>query len=96
MMDLVHTKQTTIIITTHYIEEARQANVVRHSGNACCCLHRSIMLMYIIQVGLMRDGQLLAESEPNALINSYGMGVGFNVLSKCVCESIISVKLVSQ
>ncbi|CAI8037609.1 ABC transporter G family member 23 [Geodia barretti] len=35
---------------------------------------KSIMLMYIIQVGLMRDGQLLAESEPNALINSYGMG----------------------
>ena len=35
------------------------------------------MLMYIIQVGLMRDGQLLAESEPYALINSYGMGVGF-------------------
>jgi ABC-type multidrug transport system ATPase subunit len=55
MMELVSTKQTTIIITTHYIEEARQANAV----------------------GLMRDGQLLAESEPNALINSYGMGVGF-------------------
>ena len=28
-----------------------------------------------IQVGLMRDGQLLEQSEPNALINYYGMAV---------------------
>lgn len=51
MIELASNQQTTIIITTHYIEEARQANVV----------------------GLMRDGQLLAESEPNALIASYSM-----------------------
>jgi ABC-type multidrug transport system ATPase subunit len=51
LLELVSTKQTTIVITTHYIEEARQAHVV----------------------GLMRDGLLLAESAPNALIESHGM-----------------------
>jgi ABC-type multidrug transport system ATPase subunit len=51
LTELVSSTQTTIILTTHYIEEARQANVV----------------------GLMRDGQLLAESDPNALINFYRM-----------------------
>ena len=32
-------------------------------------------LLCSVQVGLMRDGQLLAESEPNALISHYGMRV---------------------
>ncbi|XP_069115666.1 ABC transporter G family member 20-like isoform X2 [Argopecten irradians] len=41
--------KTTIIITTHYIEEARQANTV----------------------GLMRGGRLLAEEEPNVLIQQH-------------------------
>ncbi|OWF47833.1 ABC transporter G family member 20 [Mizuhopecten yessoensis] len=41
--------KTTIIITTHYIEEARQANTV----------------------GLMRGGRLLAEEEPNILIQKH-------------------------
>ncbi|XP_060081925.1 ABC transporter G family member 20-like [Ylistrum balloti] len=41
--------KTTIIITTHYIEEARQANTV----------------------GLMRGGRLLAEEEPNTLIQNH-------------------------
>ena len=39
----------TIIITTHYIEEARRADVV----------------------GLMRDGHLLAEDAPQALLDAY-------------------------
>jgi ABC-type multidrug transport system ATPase subunit/ABC-type multidrug transport system permease subunit len=39
----------TIILTTHYIEEARSANVV----------------------GFMRDGKLLAEDNPNALLEKY-------------------------
>ncbi|KAL5019992.1 hypothetical protein ScPMuIL_002884 [Solemya velum] len=43
--------KTTIIITTHYIEEARQAD----------------------KVGLMRNGQLLAEEAPNTLIQSFNM-----------------------
>ena len=28
LMDMVQTKRTTVIITTHYIEEARQAHAV--------------------------------------------------------------------
>lgn len=41
---------TTIIITTHYIDEAGQAD----------------------RVGLMRDGRLLAEDSPTALMERYG------------------------
>ncbi|XP_056011638.1 ABC transporter G family member 20-like [Ostrea edulis] len=41
--------KTAIIITTHYIEEARQAD----------------------KVGLMRNGRLLAEDSPTALMNLY-------------------------
>jgi ATP-binding cassette, subfamily H len=40
----------TIIVTTHYIEEARQADLV----------------------GLMRDGALLAQGPPRALMSKYG------------------------
>lgn len=32
MTELVTTQHTTIIITTHYIEEARQANMVSHQA----------------------------------------------------------------
>ncbi|VDI71215.1 Hypothetical predicted protein [Mytilus galloprovincialis] len=41
--------ETTIIITTHYIEEARQANMV----------------------GLMRNGKLLAEDNPQKLVDAF-------------------------
>ncbi|KAL5460126.1 hypothetical protein EMCRGX_G033553 [Ephydatia muelleri] len=46
LTQLIQTQQTTIVITTHYIEEARQAHLV----------------------GLMRDGVLLAEQNPNELM----------------------------
>ncbi|CAF3899036.1 unnamed protein product [Rotaria sp. Silwood1] len=46
---LSQTSKTTIMITTHYIEEARKAN----------------------RVGLMRSGRMLAEDEPNHLVNQY-------------------------
>ncbi|CAF2873493.1 unnamed protein product [Rotaria sp. Silwood2] len=46
---LSQTSKTTIMITTHYIEEARKAN----------------------RVGLMRSGRMLAEDEPNHLLNQY-------------------------
>ncbi|CAF1059337.1 unnamed protein product [Rotaria sp. Silwood1] len=46
---LSQTSKTTIMITTHYIEEARKAN----------------------RVGLMRSGRILAEDEPNHLLNQY-------------------------
>lgn len=79
----------TIIITTHYIEEARQANVVRpkvdpsqtDKQNRPVRSWNSIYLFLILtpslsffqQVGLMRHGELLAESPPEMLITKYGV-----------------------
>ncbi|XP_065841203.1 ABC transporter G family member 20-like [Oscarella lobularis] len=52
LREIVTRSTTTIMITTHYIEEARQADVV----------------------GLMRNGKILAESEPNRLMQKHGFG----------------------
>ncbi|TNM99469.1 hypothetical protein fugu_012502 [Takifugu bimaculatus] len=49
LVEIVKTGKVSVIITTHYIEEARQANVV----------------------GLMRNGHLLAESPPDALMKQH-------------------------
>ena len=62
--------QTTIVITTHYIEEARQAHLV------CIyfvCTHQfhNHCLITLFQVGLMRDGILLAEDPPTSLIQTH-------------------------
>ncbi|XP_075256788.1 ABC transporter G family member 20-like isoform X2 [Convolutriloba macropyga] len=51
LVNLSSTNETTILITTHYIEEARQAN----------------------KVGLMRQGVLLSEGEPESLIKQRGL-----------------------
>ncbi|XP_061084690.1 ABC transporter G family member 20 [Conger conger] len=50
LVEIVRGGQVSVIITTHYIEEARQANVV----------------------GLMRNGHLLAEAPPDALMKQHG------------------------
>ncbi|KAM9804100.1 ABC transporter G family member 20 [Neosynchiropus ocellatus] len=49
LVDIVKTGKVSVIITTHYIEEARQANVV----------------------GLMRNGRLLAEGHPDAVMKQH-------------------------
>uniref|UniRef100_A0A8C4F457 ATP-binding cassette, sub-family H, member 1 n=1 Tax=Dicentrarchus labrax TaxID=13489 RepID=A0A8C4F457_DICLA len=49
LVEIVKTGKVSIIITTHYIEEARQANVV----------------------GLMRNGCLLAEGPPDAVMKQH-------------------------
>uniref|UniRef100_A0A6Q2Z4G9 ABC transporter domain-containing protein n=1 Tax=Esox lucius TaxID=8010 RepID=A0A6Q2Z4G9_ESOLU len=49
LVEIVKTGKVSVIITTHYIEEARQANVV----------------------GLMRNGRLLAEGEPETLMKHH-------------------------
>uniref|UniRef100_A0A3Q3WKV5 Uncharacterized protein n=1 Tax=Mola mola TaxID=94237 RepID=A0A3Q3WKV5_MOLML len=49
LVEIVKTGKVSVIITTHYIEEAQQANVV----------------------GLMRNGNLLAESPPEALMKMH-------------------------
>ncbi|KAF2897117.1 hypothetical protein ILUMI_09058 [Ignelater luminosus] len=48
-LDLTNTRNTTIIITTHYIDEASQSHMV----------------------ALMREGYLLVEESPNALLNQF-------------------------
>ncbi|XP_039995091.1 ABC transporter G family member 23 [Xiphias gladius] len=49
LVEIVKTGKVSVIITTHYIEEARQANVV----------------------GLMRNGHLLAEGPPDAVMKQH-------------------------
>lgn len=49
LVEIVKTGKVSVIITTHYIEEARQANVV----------------------GLMRNGYLLAEGTPEAVMKQH-------------------------
>ncbi|XP_030643013.1 ABC transporter G family member 20 [Chanos chanos] len=49
LVDIVRGGQVSVIITTHYIEEARQANMV----------------------GLMRNGRLLAEAPPEAVMKQH-------------------------
>uniref|UniRef100_A0A8C2CUR9 ATP-binding cassette, sub-family H, member 1 n=1 Tax=Cyprinus carpio TaxID=7962 RepID=A0A8C2CUR9_CYPCA len=49
LVDIVRGGEVSVIITTHYIEEARQANTV----------------------GLMRNGQLLAEGPPDAVMKQH-------------------------
>ncbi|KAM9466438.1 ABC transporter G family member 23 isoform 1-T1 [Clarias gariepinus] len=49
LVEIVKEGQVSVIITTHYIEEARQANMV----------------------GLMRNGRLLAEAKPEAIMKQH-------------------------
>ncbi|XP_062863493.1 ABC transporter G family member 23 isoform X2 [Trichomycterus rosablanca] len=49
LVEIVRDGRVSVIITTHYIEEARQANTV----------------------GLMRNGRLLAEAEPEAIMKKH-------------------------
>ncbi|GIX76681.1 ABC transporter G family member 23 [Caerostris extrusa] len=66
LQKLTTTDATTIIITTHYVEEARQAHVV----------------------GLMRDGHLLAETNPEVLITQHNVLTLEDVFLKlCVKDS---------
>lgn len=57
-----------ILITTHYIEEARQSDLV----------------------GMMRDGALLAEGTPNALLRTCGLGAW---VSPVFIRSCLSVRV---
>lgn len=51
LITLTHREAISVIITTHYIEEARLANLV----------------------GLMRQGRMLAQAAPDALMHQHGM-----------------------
>ena len=72
-MDLTTSKQSTVIVTTHYIEEAKMADTVIKFSTYMCEL---ITVVYFYdQVGLMRGGVLLAQSSPTALLKAYNTTV---------------------
>ena len=71
-MELTLTANFTIIITTHYIEEARQAHMVI----VVCDLNCSTNVI-LLQVGLMRSGRLLAQAKPDDLITRYNVTVSY-------------------
>ena len=65
-MDLTTSQWSTVIVTTHYIEEAKIADTVIKFSTYMCEL---ITVVYFYdQVGLMRGGVLLAQSSPTAFI----------------------------
>nr|CAH7760500.1 unnamed protein product [Callosobruchus chinensis] len=63
-------KKISIIITTHYIEEARQAQTI----------------------GLMRNGELLAEDAPEQLLITFGCSTLEDVFLKLSRQQDISIK----
>ncbi|KYM93684.1 ABC transporter G family member 23 [Cyphomyrmex costatus] len=58
MIQITQEESITVLITTHYIEETKDANKILH-------------IFIIIQIGLMRCGKLLAESAPQELLARY-------------------------
>ena len=72
-MDLTTSQRSTVIVTTHYIEEAKMADTVIKFSTYMCEL---ITVVYFYdQVGLMRGGVLLAQSSPTALLKAYNTTV---------------------
>jgi ABC-type multidrug transport system ATPase subunit len=65
----VSRKNTTVIITTHYIEETRKSHIVRAIHNPrdipLCAL--GLRRLVVSQIGLMRNGRLLTEKSPQTL-----------------------------
>ena len=74
LLEITSTGNTTIILTTHYIEEARQAHMV---SVECYYRHGCDLNPGIKQVGLMRAGKLLAQSNPDELIRAFNVLVSY-------------------
>ena len=63
----------TVIVTTHYIEEAKQANTVR-CWKQFKGLHDHHQFIFSnFKIGMMRGGRLLVEDSPGNLIRNYGL-----------------------
>ena len=71
--------QTTIVITTHYIEEARQAHLVHMHAHSKVLFIYNFDKLFAFQVGLMRDGTLLAEAPPTSLIQEQNLPVSIPI-----------------
>ena len=62
-----------IIITTHYIQEARQAHTVCAISTTIITVRWENFILYLsFQIGLMRGGVLLAEEAPLQLMEKCG------------------------
>lgn len=86
-MQITKDGNKTVIITTHYIEEARQAHTVNtfhflftyfNRKGVTSCIAKSLFVslevikfFFNTQIGLMRSGRLLAEESPRALLTMY-------------------------
>ena len=64
----------------------KMSHICRHYLNSAIQLTLCVIVDFclIFQVGLMRDGRLLAESPPDTLIQSHGMAVSSPHLNCCV------------
>lgn len=72
MVHITKAGQKTVIITTHYIEEARQAHTVSIIFVVNFVLNKILNKFATnIQIGLMRSGRLLAEESPQVLLSMY-------------------------
>ena len=72
MLEMTSSGNTTILMTTHYIEEARQAHLVSSTYG----LYFGVNLD-LIQVGLMRQGKMLTQDKPEDLIYRYNATVSY-------------------
>lgn len=66
LVDTTRTSKLAVIITTHYIEEAKQANNVSRNFHS-----NSQSYQNFSQIGLMRNGILLAEDTPQNILSRY-------------------------
>ncbi|KAK1793688.1 hypothetical protein P4O66_011456, partial [Electrophorus voltai] len=81
LVDIVRGGEVSVIITTHYIEEARQAHTVRHARSHKCANLAVTKCESVksvrknsrcaLQVGLMRNGKLLYEGKPEAVMKQH-------------------------
>lgn len=73
LVEITNTRNKTVIITTHYIEETRQAHVVCMPTILVVGSLRLLIteLSIFVQIGLMRGGKFLAEESPDDLKSKY-------------------------
>ncbi len=77
MVDIAKQTHTTIIITTHYIEEARKADRVILFLKT---LYFFLSKIFLWKVGLIRNGRILAEQPPDYLLQIHNETVNICIL----------------
>lgn len=63
----------TVIVTTHYLEEASQTNLVIITNIGYHCYFSVFNDLYIEKVGIMRSGKILVEDCPRRLMSIHNM-----------------------